>query len=302
MNLSVAYITARKEHHVEWMMDSLATQMRDGDRIEMLICDLHFDGVARFEYKGMDVIQFEPKPSVWAGRHRLTKEQWWDKPSQMNSAICMAKNTTLAFVDDRAVLGPEWLQAVRDSIAGNYLALGTYAKHHGMQVENGKIINHGRKDGEDRRGLPKTGTHRVHAGHFFGCCWAAPIEWILQVNGIEERCCALGFEDVITGHFIDNHNLMMRFDSRLLVTQDRTPSECGPVMKRTSKERFQYDQSDKTWTALKTFAKDKQANPGLNMREMREQVLGGKTFPHHNGQPSKDWYDGADIPKGFDLI
>lgn len=300
MNLSIAFITSRYEPRFQWFLESLKPQIRSGDDIEILWCDLHFTGEGTGtnpEYK-----HFAPKPCVWSGAWKLTKDHWWSKASSLNSAICHAAHQRVAFVDDRCILGDHWLQSVREADDKGRIVVGSYAKFHGMKVGGGKILEQGKPDGADGRRYPRDHQIKCDPGAFFGCCWTAPLPYILEMNGVDERSHALGFEDVLTGMLFANNGHSIYYDGRFFVSQDRTPEECGPTMKRTSKERHPHDESDKTWTALKTWAKEKRSNPDFDLAELREKIQRGEPFPHHNNLPAADWYDGMKIPEGFDAL
>lgn len=122
-----------------------------------------------------------------------------------------------------------------------------------------------------------------------------PLEWALQINGFEEHCDGLGSEDYIMGMMLANNGYPVKFDPRIKIIEDRTPEEAGPVMKRSSKERFPNDPIDKGHRAIFCFGDQKRASHQWNLREIRERVLKGEPFPHHGGQPDRDWYDGQPL-------
>lgn len=301
MNLSIAFVTSRKEPKLNWFLDSLMPQVRLDDKIEVIVCDLHCGEPRFFNHGPLLVSVYEPKPCVWSGPHRLTKDNWWSKSNSLNTAICLAKHEWFAAVDDRCVLADTWLQSVREAQSKNRVVVGSYVKYHGMKVENGKILDYGKLDGVDGRSYPKGHQVKCGADGFFGCTWVSRLELLLEMNGIEERCHALGFEDVITGMRFINNGHSIYYDSRMFCFQDRTPSECEPIMRRTSKEKHPMDKTDKTWTALATWANEKRSNPDFDLRELREKIQRGEPFPHHDGKPSHDWFDNMPV-KDFDNL
>lgn len=242
----------------------------------------------------------QPKPCVWSGPNRLTKDNWWSKSSHINTAICLAKHDWFAACDDRCVLGPLWLQSIREAMAGNYVVAGSYAKYHGMKVDGGKIIEHGKLDGEDGRQLAKNKPVPCQAASFFGCTWAAPLEWLLNINGASEQMDGTSMEDVIMGHHFTNAGYPLRYDSRMFITEDRTPDELGTPMRRSSRDKHPYDKNDRAWRALATIAKEKRANNGYDLRELRENILAGGEWPAVDPN-AMDWWDGKPI-KEWDLI
>lgn len=295
MQLSIAFVTSRYEPRFQWFLDSLKGQIRPGDDIELLWCDLHFTGDGTGtnpEYK-----HFAPKPCVWSGPHRILKDNWWSKSNSINTCICLAKHDWLAFVDDRCVLGDHWLQSVREAQSKQRVVVGSYAKFHGMKVQNGKILDYGKLDGQDGRNYPKDHQVKVEPNAFFGCCWASPLEWLLEINGAEERMCGTSMEDIIMGYHLANAGHSIWYDARMFCFQDRTPDECGPVMRRSSRDRHPYDHSDRAWTALATIAKESRSNPDVNLRLWRDNAQIGlgwnPVVPNQldwwNGKPIKEW-------------
>lgn len=294
MNLSVAFITSRYEPRFQWFLDSLKPQILSGDNIEILWCDLHFTGEP---FRDGNYVHFQPKPCVWSGPHRILKENWWSKSNSINTAICLAKHDTIAFCDDRCVLGPHWLDSVREAQSKQRVVVGSYAKYHGMKVQNGKILDFGKCDSSDQRQYAKDHQVKVEPNAFFGCTWVSPLEWLLEMNGADERLDGTSMEDIILGyHFVANGHSVW-YDARMLCLQDRTPEECGPAMKRSSRQRYPYDKEDRAWRALERIAKQKRANPDFDLREMRTKVQNGEPFPPvdpnkldwWNNQPIKEW-------------
>lgn len=290
MNLTISYITSRKQPKFEWFYHSLITQIKDGDEIRVVIVSLY--PLLIFDSNQIIVSSVAPKPTVWQGEHRLTQSDHWAASNSRNTGICLCKTDWIAFCDDRCVLTSTWLQSVRDAMAGNYCVLGSYEKRINMKVENGVIIEPGEVTGKDCREPVAEGRIVKAPGQWlFGCTFALPLEWALKVNGQEELCDGLSMEDVIFGNHLENAGYTLKYDPRMKIIEDRTPSELGEAMKRTSKEKHPNDTTDKGHEALRRFGKLKRASHHWNLREIRERVLRGEPFPHHNGQPERDWFD-----------
>lgn len=243
----------------------------------------------------LNIRHVDPKPTVWSGPHRLCKSDYWSKANSGNTALCLCKSSWIAFVDDRSVLSPTWLQAVREAMEGNYCVVGTYEKHENMRVENGEILEYGPITGTDHRRVIGRDRKPCIGTWLFGCTFALPLEWALQVNGFDENMDSLGQEDTQFGSMLDANGFDIRMDKRMHVIQDRTPGECGPEMKRTSKERFQHDTQDRGHEAIRRFYGKKQAGHVWNIREMRASVLSGNPFPNTDSFPRNDWWDGQPI-------
>lgn len=311
MSLTVAFITSRKYPKFSWFFDSLHVAC-SGDYvgIKVIVVDACLDSVSNrvnyleascdalrhSNYEDRATVHVLPKPTVWAGSHRLTKSDYWAKSNALNTALCLCRTDFFASVDDRCVLAPDWLNSVREAMQGNYAVCGAYEKRENMRVENGEIVDPGKLVGEDHRcvnHLPRA-RHCV-PGWFFGCSFALPTEWALQVNGWSELLDGLSAEDTHFGHMLANNGFAIRFDPRMKVIQDRTPGECGPEMKRTSKERFQNDTQDKGHEAIRRFFGEKRSSHHWNIREIRDKVLAGGDWPTLEGYPSFDWFDGKPI-------
>lgn len=291
--ITLAFVTSRYKPMFEWFKDSLLNQIPKESPVDLVIVDLQgnipgFESDTRFR----SVRQVKPKPNVWQGAGRLTDRDWWAMSNARNTALCLANTDYIAWVDDRCVLGPRWLEGIRAAAEGEYAVCGTYEKRHGMGVHNGVIMHGGIINGKDGRVLTRGVQNCYH--QFWGGTMAMPIEWALKVNGFEEGCDGLGAEDYIMGMILCNAGYVTKFDPRVLVIQDRTPGETGPDMPKTSKERFPHDTLDKGHKAIERFGTTKRAEHQWNLREIREAVLRGEPFPAATG-PQTDWFDGQKI-------
>jgi len=296
MNLTIAYITARKEPRLDWFLDSLARQTRPDNNLQIIVVDTHPEG----RNLPSTILHTEPKPTVWQGKSRLTKQDWWAVSNSKNTAICLCRNDWIAFLDDRCVLQHNWLNALRNARERGYGILGTYQKRVGISVENGVIKHAGIVIGEDgRRDYVKQ--YRADAAPTpapgswaFGCSLAIPLEWCLAVNGYPEECDSLSMEDVIFGMMLENNGFNLQFDHRMAVVQDRTPGQIGPDIARSSKERHPNDPTDKGHEALRRFGKQKRSSHHWDIRAIRDAVLAGGKFPDA-AEPTNDWYDGQPL-------
>lgn len=296
MELTVVYITSRPEPKIEWFLESLYLQAYHDDSITVVVIDSlvprplpwmkNLD--SRFRYA-----LGRPKPTVWQGAHRLTKADWWAASNARNTGICLCSTDFIAFVDDRCVLTPTWLQSIREAMAGNYTVFGAYEKRHGMTVENG-VIKHGgivqAVDGRETYAMAEWQGQTPHAcgGEWaFGCTLALPLEWALQVNGYDENCDGLSMEDVIFGMMLQNNGFDLRYDYRMKIIEDRSVEHLGPTMIRKDKGTSPNDKSHALLNSLKGL---KSASHPINLRQIRADVLAGKPFPAPWG-PTKDWYD-----------
>jgi hypothetical protein len=287
-SLTICYVTARKEPNIEWFLQSLEHQVKPGDPVNVIVVDFHGDMGDRS--KKFPVKYVLPKPNVWQGEHRLTQKEWWATSAYRNTGLCCANSEWIAWIDDRSVLMPTWLQAVRDAMAGNYAVCGAYEKRTGMTVENGFIRHGGIVIGEDPRRTYRR-LSDVPGSYWFGCTNALPVEWALRVNGYDESCDSLGLEDCIFGQMLQLNGHPIKYDPRMKIVEDRSSEFYEAAVGRTDKGT---SPNDKSHALLQRVAGKKQATHHWNLREVRDQVLRGEPFPIPT-EPTTDWWDGKPL-------
>lgn len=296
MNLSVCFVTSRYQPRLDWLIESLEAQ-NNGDKIKVIVVSLHH--VERLLCK-TDILYTKPKPTVWSGPHRLTKTDWWSKSNSLNTALCFCQTDFVAFVDDRCVVGPEWLKGVRQASMERYAVCGPYEKTHNMVVENGLVKSYSETDGKDHR-MKSIAWHMkpkglknpwpAHPDWTYGCSLALPLEWALAVNGFDEMCDGLSYEDTVFGTMLANRGYPILFDERMKVTQDRTPGHTDPAAMRKDKG---VSPKDKSHSQIERTRKATQALHPIDLRQIRKDVLAGKDWPKPWG-PSSDWFDAQPI-------
>jgi glycosyltransferase involved in cell wall biosynthesis len=291
VTLTIAYITFREDPKAEWFLDSLRRQMIPQERIRLVIVDYH---TPRTQYSSepslpnCTIIQTPPKPSVWQGPHRLTKEDWFAASNARNTALCLAQDGYLAYVDDLSVLMPGWLPAVREHMVAGRIAFGAYQKVKNLVVENGKVISFN-IHAKDNRLHQVSGSVTPCAGRWlYGCSLCGPVQHFLTVGGWPEFCDGLGFEDCIMGHALENHGFPMVYDTRMMTLESEEHHHIGPVFKKSD---YGKSPNDKSHAALNI---GRQSRYFENYYEggiprMREQVLQGKPFPVA-GNPRHCWF------------
>ncbi len=282
-SLTIVYTTARHEPKLLWFFDSLSNQCQS-DNVRIIVVDafckvdsVSFTGEFPAGTLGKITKFVRPKPTIWQGEYRITKEDWWAKCNALNTGIALCDTEWIAFVDDRSVLMPGWLQCVQDSMIHTYAVCGSYEKRAGMRVTNGEITNHGELLGTDvraQRGYPHP------TSDWYGGSGALPLEWCLQVNGFPEDVCdGLGFEDIQFGKLLNNNGLPIRYDSRMLIVEDRTQSEIGGALKRGGKKGKNTPWDDKDYAILNRMGDSKTSQNSYDIRELRRKVLSGEPFP-----------------------
>lgn len=319
--LTIAMITARKEPKFDWLFDSLAYQLTGDDQIKVIIVDFwaqamppEWDAVTAKERVNMTlaaankhkllqgkVSVHPPKPNVYQGPYRVTKSNWWSIDCVRNTAICLADDGWIAFLDDRLILQPTWMQAAKAGILRGYGVVGSYRKVRELVVENGRAIRHSGTVGEDSRtiGLSGTPPFPCTGAWFFGCSTCVPLEWMLKINGYDERCSTLSFEDVICGVLLERNGFPLKFDPSMGVVEDRTPDQMDVPFKRQNKSKNDNKKDDKDHTILRIAQTGPLSFPNEHLGEggivaLRNRVRSGKKFLKPSG-PSTDWYDGSAI-------
>ncbi len=294
-------ITGRAEPRAEWLLDALATQAKAGDDLDVIVIDLHnrttnelgIGGAWRTQGR-IPVRVAPPKPTIWQGPHRVTACDWWAKANAINTAIVLARRDYIAFVDDRCVPGPKWLEAVRGgTLTRSSVLCGSYDR-----LENGRVAAV-----DNRRTHSPEGRINCGGSWLYGCTWAAPLEYLLGVNGAEEGTDGLGAEDSILGLNLANARRRLDFVPSMFVALERSAEFSqginghavspapAPTPKRTDKGVSPHDKSH---ASLARFGKGKRTDPTLtpNLTELREKIRTGGAFPIPD--PTRlwrDWYD-----------
>lgn len=313
--ITISFITSRPEPRFDWFFDSLRLQVKPSDAVEVIVID--FFAQLGSEWKAEDALNREdavmkagygfsvrwepPMPTVWAGPYRLTKQNWWHAGAARCTAICYALGDYWVSVDDRCVLLPGWMDAVRDAVKGHYAVCGTYQKRTGITVDNGVIRHAGIVTGEDNRleyvkenySDPRhqlSNPYDAPGSWYYGCTFGLPLEWALKVNGVPSTFCdGLGGEDSMFGNILMQNRFPIRFDTRFAIVEDRTPEFLGPPMRREDKGEIGTAR-DKSHACLAKFLQSKTSLNSFDIRRVREAVQAGHPFPKPT-DPPYDWFD-----------
>lgn len=286
--LTLILTTVRDEPRFDWFLDSLFRQTIPPNDIQVIIVDLF---ASKRHIESGWIHHVEPKPNVWQGSQRLTKEDWWAKSNALNTGLAMAQGEWIACCDDRCVLAPTWLEAVRDAMEGQYAVTGAYEKWDNLNVRDGVVVGGSKMTGMDQRLGNSQEIRKCPGNHFFGCSNALPLDWALEINGWDESCDGMAYEDTAFGMMLANNNRPIYYDPRMRVIQDRTPELSGPVMKREDKGISPHDKSH-AW--VRRSEKATRATHDINLMELRELYRNGKPWPDAP-KDWVDWYDGQNI-------
>lgn len=317
--LTIAYFTNRRDCRIEWFFDSLNRQMKEQNpKIEIDIVVIDFFKEERDEkdwtwtlkaqYRLPETVRLDfepPKPTVWQGKHRLTQQDWFAASNARNTAICLARGEWIAFVDDLSILGDKWLERVIAAMdKPDTITLGTYQKMTEMVVDDGVLLSYGKVSGRDNRMdvVKGDGPHPATGQWLYGCSLIAPIEAFLRINGFDEDCDGMGFEDCIAGLMLERNGYKFLFDPLMLTIESEELHAQGPVFVRKSKRSKNDPLNDKAaqdWTMLnmvtrgaRNYAPNYFGDGGI--RRLRERVFAGEPFPIQQ-IPEHHWFDGQPL-------
>lgn len=308
MKLTVCYITARHDPHIEWALADLAAQRKPGDNISLVAIDFFGRSQSelgiRPEHALERTIIAKPKPNIWGGEYRVTRDHWWHKSAAANTALVLAPTDYVVFLDDRCHLAPTWLDAVRAGYNDRTsVLLGTYEK-----LEDHHVGNEREPIGRDGRlSHSPHGMRGCPGGWLYGCCFALPLAWALEVGGFEEALDGMSFEDCIFGMMLSNAGRRCDFVPGLRVIQDRTGGKTNvhrASFKRTDKGPEPADLTnpsrpwDKTHESIARFGSRSHTDPAYtdDPLKLRELIRAGGPFPLPD--PTRDYRDWYDCPCG----
>ena len=233
-------------------------------------------------------------PSVWQGKHRLTKKDYFAASNARNTALCLAPDGWIAYVDDLSVLMPGWLFCVRQAIEKNYIVLGAYKKVLNLEVDSdGNATYTDFPAGVDSRWNSGHPDKPVHAAGswMFGCSLAAPVEAFLRINGWDTDCDSLGSEDYIAGIMLEKAGYRFMYDRRMLTLESEERHHDGSSFARFDKG---VSPNDKSHALLKMVMNGRKVAPNYfgegGISAVRNKVLKGEQFPIIQC-PMHDWFD-----------
>lgn len=307
--LTIAYLSSRKNPNFAWFSNSLHNQCGgDYSWFDVIFVD-HYapkpEGESeRFGYGTLDpekqMLRFRvaPKPNVWNGPHRLTKEDWFNPANARNTALCLAPDGYIAYVDDLSVLGPKWLTTVRQAMGWNGITLGSYRKVKNLIVENGLVVSYDDyAQGHDSRwGIGRDDASVPCSGNLlFGCSMVAPVEALLTVGGWPEALCGgLGFEDTIMGIALQNAGFKFQYSRSMLTYESEEHHHLDPSFKRSDYGVSPNDKSHAVLGIVENGCRYFENCYEGGIRKMREEVLSGKPFPIVQN-PRHEWFTGTPL-------
>lgn len=304
---TIAYVTCRKTPKIEWFFASLAYEAQGNyDDIRIIVVDFYAQTHLAWTQQEVDsrkvlfrywcqcpnYLHIPPKPTPWAGPHRLTKHDYFAAANTRNTAIAHCPDAYIAFVDDLSVLMPGWLKAAREAVENNRVVCGAFRKVKNI-VFGTKLMFDDYPAGHDPRWKSGDSDKAVPCAPqwFFGCSLVSPIEAFLVANGYPESADGMGYEDCVTGEIIARHGYPFFYDRRLLTYEDEVWHHVDKPMLRIDKGT---SPNDKSHALLKMLAGAKESGNRYSLREMRNNVLNNLPFTMPVRE-TVDWFDGQPL-------
>jgi Glycosyl transferase family 2 len=288
MKATLAFTTSRAEPRLDWVLRALEWQCRSDDNdLELIVVDAlgrDPEDIGLVPCSAITrVVATRPKPSPWQGPQRVTDRDWWAVANARNTAIALASRDYIAFLDDRCWPGPRWLDTLRhgERTRASVLA-GAYEKS-----EDNRLVR------DHRIEICPRGRIGCGGGWLYGCTLALPLEWLLEVNGLEEGCDGLSGEDYVLGLMLQNRGRRIDYVPDLFVRQERSAAHTHHFPRR---EKGQGPPHSKTHVALARFGSRSRTEFTPDLRALRAHLAAGGTFPDVDPKGDyRDWFDGQPI-------
>lgn len=257
--VSIVYVTCRKDPKFYWFLASLKNELKgDYSWVEVIIVDFWKETrscrVPIRKHLGKDCrfIHTPPKPSVWQGSNRLTKENYFAAANARNTGIAFAQYANICFVDDLSVLVPGWFDKLQEGLKQSKILLGVYGKGSSMVVKKGiieKAVVEGPNNDhrieilEKRHGEEGAKNWNPCTGDWlFGCCFAMPLDYLLDCNGLDENSDSEGSEDALLGAILERrHGDAFRISTAFKILEAHDEHFDGHVFHRQIKKRLSFD-------------------------------------------------------------
>lgn len=311
---TIAYFSSRLEPKWDWFFWSLRRELNNAAELvefDIVVIDYHaqFQMEKRAEKlnacmpagRDWEVHLSAPKPTVWQGKHRLTKKNYFAASNARNTAFCLAKNSYVVCVDDVSVLMPGWLNNVLHAVHHNYVVLGAYRKMNELDCDKFGKVTHGKMESQDCRWEQGSddGIRPINGDQLFGCSFGCPLEEAMEVNGFDEICDGQGAEDYDFGIRLQRTGLKFFYNRNMLTyeSEELHFAKGNEHFTRDSKmTTFGGQQIMSDHVLLNRVRSEIQRKTTLaqysNLREIRRVLEKGENFPIP-AEPAYDWRDGT---------
>jgi hypothetical protein len=231
-NLTIVYITCRREPMFQWFAETLISQYPDGvvtDQIIFIDSFIHHEEgrtekLAKIVNGRFIYTHTPPKPSIWRGKYRKTKSNFFDASATRNTGIVLAENEHIVFVDDLSALADGWLNYHRKAAQDKIILCGAYDKVSDIVISNNKIVSYNSSD-FDNRGNNQIGNEnlKISGGWIFGQNASFPLEFLERINGYDEFFARRGCEDCNLGIRLElaGYADSMFYNKNCLIIEDK---------------------------------------------------------------------------------
>ena len=287
VKITIAYITAREEPHLEWLCDGIEQQARSSDKIELIVVDALGRPASAIGFREIKpvkkLVETRPKPSIWQGAHRITAHDFFANANARNTAIVLCSTDYICFLDDRCRLDPGWLDQIR---LGEKKRKSVICGPCDKYEDSGISVDH-------RRQHAPQGKQNCGGGWCYGGNFALPLKWLFEVNGCEEGCDPVGLEDCVLGHMLENVGRRIDFVAEMSVQLDRRGFVHPLNFPRHDKGP---SPDDKSHAIQDRFFPRKRTEFTPELKKLRRQISKNKLFPIPDPYGDyRDWYDGSSI-------
>lgn len=302
--ISIAYCTAREEPRFEWIADGLSNT--GCHNFELIIVDaiINNDRIEKFKSIVKDrfpVQHVEPKPCMWSGKHRLTKNNYFSLSNSRNTALCYAKYGHVAFVDDCAVISDGWLDYHMMAAHKKICMGGPSSKLFGMDVENGRLKKFSSiyiTEPDSRMSVlalewrhKETRPIEVRKEWLYGCNFSVPLQDAINVNGFDEMFDGQrNSEDCDFSIRLSNNGCQIYFHPECSIFES---AEDHVRKWHHTYEKKINDLPANSWLANVRLRSGLSwaLNLGKNIQAYRNSLANGGTFEIPT-EPTEDWRDG----------
>jgi hypothetical protein len=231
-NLTIVYITCRREPMFQWFVETLISQYPDGvvtDQIIFIDSFIHHEEgrtekLAKIVNGRFGYTHTPPKPSIWRGKYRKTKSNFFDASATRNTGIILAENEHIVFVDDLSALADGWLSYHRKAAEDKVILCGAYDKVSDIVISSNKIVSYNSSN-FDNRGNNQIGNQnlKIGGGGIFGQNVSFPFEFLERVNGYDEFFARRGCEDCNLGIRLEiaGYADSMFYNKNCLIIEDK---------------------------------------------------------------------------------
>ena len=315
--LTLCYGTNREDPKIEWFIASLLNQgykeKLPGARV--VVVDFHAlsrDPEFKVQLARVGALHVPPKPCVWQGPHKITRQDWFAASNCRNTGLCLALDGSIAYCDDVSVLMPGWLDAVIEASQRQGVTCGAYRKVKKLVVATNGLVKSFEdfSSGYDNRlrtiSVPGSSGEQLYSpdnlknimplgvpcgDYLYGCSLVAPVESLLAVGGWPEAWCdGMGFEDVIMGILLHNAGNKFYYDSRIMSWESEEAHFTNTVFLRADYGKSPHDKSHEVLNqARRTKHHPNHFAMYGGIRAIRERVLRGEPFPVVD-DPQHEWF------------